>query len=306
MIQGALREIHSDTANSSSTGFNFALPPGKYQFLLFRFEGTADTGQTFDPSDVGTLRIDDGRPLIFTSWDFLDDLAQAKYGIFERTAAAGAAFDWFIPVPLTWFTDDTSIYRVANNDNVRVQINLGSNFATMIGTNTMTMTVFGVEHSGVQPYRLKIIQQDLDIINGSMRHPLREENVLAVYMENNTNITRVRYFQDGQLVYDAARDAIISLHHMDNALETFSATFPFIELNFNRLQNINFVLNDNNELEIQGSASDTVTVHIFAIDFLNSEDFQVTQDEFQTEVGAVLNRKVANRKTRPVELLGQL
>lgn len=299
MIQGGLKQIFTNSYSSSVNQIAFDLTPGSYEGLLFHFESTNDTGQTFDPSDLGELVITDPRQLVLADFDFLDDLQVYKGGILDRKSTTGSSVNWYIYYRFAWWTDFSSIYEVASNETVRIMIRPVANLATVLGANNLTVTCYGIMKKGEMPYRLKYDKFDIDIVNGTKDFSLPYEDVLSVYIENNTNIDEIKYFMDSDLVFDSKRLAALNLTHVENALETYSATNPVIELNFNRQNDLDFISNDSNVLQVRGTGSATITVHVISIDSTPAE-LEVTRENLVSTLSNKLRQKAEDGKARPV------
>ena len=296
-----VREIFQQTHVSSQTQLQFDIPEGKYESLLFNFSGTADTGKTFDPTDVGELDIKDAFPLSRVQFSVLDDIAQLKGGIFNRTSNAGGAFDWWIKYPFAYFTDSDGIFRVASGELVKATLFYGSNLSTALGANQLTVKVYGVEKTGVQAYRLKIEKNDLQVISGRRQYPLAAENIANVFIENNTNLSRIIYRQDGEVAFDVVPAALENVTHDDNRIESFSSTFPLIELNFNRRDRMKKLKNDSNIIELESTASDTITVTTVSLDF-TPDEAAATLAEDSVDSQNRTDRKARENKTRAVNI----
>lgn len=296
MLQGGYKQIYTETFNPADSQVSFELPPGDYEKLIFRLEGTNDTGQTLDIAALGQLEISDsGFYNVRVGMDFLDDLAGLKGGVMERASTTAGAIDWYVPFMFNLWEDEVSVFTVSNNQKVRVVIHTTGTLDTNI-TGNATLTVFGVMKTGLQPYRLRYNFRDFTGA-GRISENLNAEDVVAVYVENNTNLNRISYFQDGKQAVDSPRDALISLTHDDNQLETYSATFPWLELNFNRNQDITTIKNSQNLLELEMGSSDTVTVVIVTMDYTPNE-LAATKASKQLEVDAQNQRKAARGQNR--------
>lgn len=301
-MQGGLIEIYSNTFSSSTNQLQFDLRPGMYEKLIFRFSGTSDTAQTFDPTDVGELDINDGSPLARVPFSVLDDLAQMKGGIMERAAATAGATDFYIPYRFHWFTDRESVFVVRPGQTVRAKMLFAANLATTFGANDVTLNVYAIFRTGVMPYKVRYTRHDIAIASGTRsREILPEDNVIAAYVENTTNISRLWYFQDGEALVDTQRDALISLSHDDNQLETYSATFPLLEINLNRTDKLTDIKNDSNIIELEGSGTDTITVTVVSIQYTPIE-LQASILNRQQIVSAKRAQKLNRGKVEEVQV----
>lgn len=299
-LQGKYIQVANDSFDPSLNQLSVGeLPVESYEGLLFRFSGTNDTSQTFDISAMGDLQVTDGdRYDVRVPFNFLDDYTQKKFGIMDRASTTAGAVSWYVYYPFNFPNDVNTIFRVPNNRKVRVFIFPTTTLDTNI-TGNITVTVLGIMKTGIMPYRLRYNRRDIAIVNGRVEENIDLENVVAVYIENNTNLSRVLYFQDGAQVVDAVRDNLISMTHIDNRLETFSSTFPWVELNFNRNNSISTIKNTNNLLKLEGTSGDTVTAIILSLDY--TPDFlQSTLQEFEAEKANQNRRKVETNQTRPV------
>lgn len=285
---------------------NFTLAPGQYEQLLIEFAGTTIAAQTLLIADLGEMRLTDSKGAHSrVSFSSLQDRAFALGGILEdATGNAASAENVHIPFPFAIQGDSDNIFAVSPNEIVTLTIFPGSNFATRIAGNTWTFTIHALRKTGIQRYRYLLNDLEFGIINGITTEQVQFENIYDVWMENNTNINRIVWKQDGEAVFDTTRDALIQQTHFDNEIETFSATINKVQLLLNRRGEPQKSLNDANEIRVEGSAAADITFLITSMDFTD-EEAAATKELDELEDIAVFDRKARLGKVRPANVLAQ-
>jgi len=302
MPLGSHRLIFEKDYASTATQDGFNLEPGQYEQLIFRFSGTSIAG-AFDPATSGDLEISFPFGSSRKRFSFVDDLAQMKGGSVSRIAASPGAFDWTVPYRVgALFGDPSNVLIVDRNERVRVSWfwDQGALATLMVGNN-ITVRVYAVEKTGLMAYRLRVNRLDLEIASGSRRHVLPYENIVGVYLENDTSLDRIGYQQDNDF-FEIERLPLLQSTHWDNvAMQSYSATFPLLEINFARRARLGKIKNNSNILTLHGSGAGTVEAHVYWLDYTPNElRASVAIDAQDSE--ARISQKVSKEMTRPLEV----
>lgn len=298
-----MRELHSASVVAADSQKSFQIPYGtNMKYMLLRFTGTNDTGETIAISDLGDIVIQDGYRGTRIDLQSLYDAAVARRGVVQNASTTSGAFALEVPIPFHLHDDDKTIYAVGLNQNVRLTWNIGSDVATRIGGETLTWTVEALEMPGVQHYRLLHNLHEITIKNGQTTEPIPGENIRAIWMENNTNILRVVVDVDGKFPIDCQREALISDTHFRNNLETFSATTSKVLIDLNPRLTAAKMLNDKVKLTIHGGAAADITLYIVSVDFTD-EEMKATMLADLADTRAAIERKSKLGRVRPLNVL---
>lgn len=189
--------LASDSVSGQSS-FLRDIPPGKYEAFAIRFSGDAAAAQTFVAADIGRVRLTEaGRDLVAADGDNIRLMNMLKGGSSRIQNAAAAASAMTIMLPRGFY--DGNVHQVIEADVVQVNIQFGANFTTKFtAADAAQVKVYGlVREMGEMAYNLLCYQVDQSYGAGTFTLPLRNENVLAVYVLTNSNLNRVRVVKDG-------------------------------------------------------------------------------------------------------------
>ncbi|MFQ5638675.1 MAG: hypothetical protein ACE5IR_11850 [bacterium] len=301
-----MKELFSDGVSSSDSQSSFELPPDQYEQLVFRFAVTTDTGQTLTMADLGEVQITDGKGQQ-TRIDFasLQDRAFAVGGILQDVSGSAAtAENVAVPIPFALPGDEDAIFEVGVAESVTVRLFYASTLATRIGSNTMTVTVNGVVKDGIQYYRLLHNRFDIPITSGLTTKTLPFENIQEIWMERTSNISRVVINSEGNQPYNAALNDLIQFTHARYNLETFSSTPNKLALPLNLTSEVDDGLHDNVQVQIDGSGTDTITLHVVSVDFTPDEMASTQQKKAELAQRKFIAKR-NDGKTRPLRAIAQ-
>lgn len=277
------------------------LPAGQYRTLYFHWSGTAVAGQTVAAADLGQVLLSvKGRQYQRLEVSWLQPLNNAEGGIVDTTSAAGGAFSFSARLNQFYDGDLLNILDVQDSDNVRVQVIPASTLAAKVSAGTLDITAH--KAVGVQGYIRKLLQRDLSIISGTITERLGEENVKKLFIENNSNITRISVNLDGDNFIDSTRLELAEETNMNMRIETLSLTTPVLVCDLAPTGSLVEAMNDEGQIIIQGGGADTVSIIVEGVDFtpdVESRSKAMAQSAYQTKY----QRKAALGKTRPLQVL---
>lgn len=300
-----MRQIFNKTIQPSDTSLNFDIPAGSYESLLFLFTGVNETAQTMALADLGDVQFDDGQP--HSKIDFLSlfDRATAKGGTLQDDSTTGAAFSFTIEFPFALSGDKDSVYRVSGNQTARMEVFFANSMAAKLVGEVMVLKVFAVTKIGIMSYRLLHNKQVLSVSSGQKPFTLTQRNIAEIWLENNTNMSRLFLQVNGESRYNATREAVIAATHLDNQIETFSSTISKIELRTQRRDLIAKILNSATLLTVDGSGSADVDAYIVSLEYTPDEQKQTAEEDL-AETEAFKAIKTAEGDVAAVEAVESL
>lgn len=211
--------------------------------------------------------------------------------------------------------DDANVHLVTESDLAKVQINHDAAFVTAMstGAGVATIELYGLQvETGEMNYLLKIIQLDeLIAVSATQKIKITEENVFALYIENNVDWDRYRVLRDGEEAVNCTRLAATHFGDMLNPTDSLADAASQGDgdivsiLTPLRLANpgqIGEFLSDNIQLEVTSNAADTFRVIVMSADFAPEKLRQT-----KVETASIMERKLARKeklgRSRPIQAL---
>jgi hypothetical protein len=312
---------------AGQTTFLKDLPPGKYSDLVVRFSGVSAAAQTLAIADLGRLRITEvGRDLVNVDCDNLRFINMVKGGSSRIQAGAAAASAVTLRIPRGY--GDNNVHQVIESDVVQVQMTFGANFTTKF-TNAQKaiLKVYGlVRETGEMAYNLLIQQIEQSYGGaGTFYLPLRQENVIAVYVVNGTagDLDNVRVIKDGVEIANVQQGGtgvedndMVSISDLMNTTDAPDAVTAFVaatganadssvsEIALADAGEIGEFLSDDVQIEyrVSPAAAYVQECVVFSADFTPTRLRQT-----KIETAAVVGRKIARKNSlgrgRPIQTL---
>lgn len=288
--------------------------PGRYEAFGLFLNGTHSATPLAEATDFGRVRLSEqGRDLVNMDILQLRRWNTLKGGFSSQavTGSAAALYAWIIPRA---YYDD-NVHLVIESDLLQVQCQFGANFATRLPSGTMELYGF-LRDTGTMKYALKAIQLDDSLAaNATEPIPIRDENVLAVYYEDSSSITRIRASRDGEEVCNVARLAQIRFSDLRNQTDSLAtANTEGTGANFNSaLTEVQFAepgaigdfLSDDIQLEVTTSGAFTFKVVVVSADFTPARLRQSKVEE-RSIVKRKADRKHNLGRRRPIETIAML
>lgn len=309
-----MKIIDNKSATNASNKTSFAVPVGSYRKLLLNFASTLDTGQGSNlvGSDFGHIVLKEGNlPPSRVRADIVDAYHRINKGntIHQKDIDTDTLVSWFFSLPLHLPYDNETVLRVEKENHVFLEVEYASTMATRLASNTMNVELWAEEREGTTPYRTVFTSTDFPIVSGPRTHPLGVENVERLFIEYDTTLTKAIWYKDDDTPLDSDWDGMLAHQLEYNHIEDYNpdsvaSTLDFVQIEANSLRKHSTLLSNQNRLQLEGSGADTITVGIFAIDYLGRQKYQNSVDSFAGAIGRKLSRKQGY--TRTLEVLEEL
>jgi hypothetical protein len=246
-------------------GFQENIQPGRISGVMLIFEGTNDTGQTGDLSDLGTAIIKrKGRTLINRPMDVFGEMGNIRAGnnLFSSTEASDFLASVFIPFYALSFEQALNI----TGDS---ELNFEWVPAGSSGTvfTTMQVTAYAQRSFRQEFYEYTILGQD-QTENGAVTnrtYQLNTQNITEIYLTDPDNIvSSLELRQDGEQRFSIQSwDAYLAGTIYDNSLEV--QNFDMIQLEtYTKGQPLSAVNNDS-VIGLTTTGGGTVPITVCAI-----------------------------------------
>lgn len=298
------------------------VPQGKYEALAAILTGTSAAAQALTEVNVGRVRLSEtSRDLVNAEALHLRRVNSLKSGNQRRQFAVAGVTEYTLILPRGYY--DNNVHRVLESDLAQLTITFGAGWATQIATANWKL--YGLtRQTGQMRYNYKLTQIDLSIPGaGVTRQQIREENVVALYIERDptvANIDSVRVEQDSEIAMSVVRfEDLNDISDALNATDSLSAPavaadaaegFENNSSNIAEVQlanpgDVGEFLSDDVLVEVTAAAAATLNTLSLIV---ASCDFSPTKlRETQFEERAVFQRKLARKnrlnRTRPLQAL---
>ena len=303
--------LDSDTAGAQFLG---DIKPGKYSYLGIVIDGTAAAADALVETEIGRIRVSEqGRDVVNIEAENMLAINRLEGGNARLDNAPGGDAEVAILIPRGY--DDANVHLVTESDLAKVQINHDAAFVTAMstGAGVATIELYGLQvETGEMNYLLKIIQLDeLIAVSATQKIKITEENVFALYIENNVDWDRYRVLRDGEEAVNCTRLAATHFGDMLNPTDSLADAASQGDgdivsiLTPLRLANpgqIGEFLSDNIQLEVTSNAADTFRVIVMSADFAPEKLRQT-----KVETASIMERKLARKeklgRSRPIQAL---
>ena len=251
---------HSDVSNA--VNFIARIKRGNWGFLLLRFSGTNDTGQTLALANIGEIWVQyKGRKTHQVNTAFLGDIGDQYGGYLEFSSTISSTFAAVVIIPFYIPSWPNAVYNEKDED-MYVGVQYGSTMTTVLGAGNITCDISAQPSNIPMTYLLKMLNADRSAIDGRSAEPLSGQNIVKAYLYG-TAITDVFMSVDGEVryndKYNSIRAAAAFLKNVETALVTY------VELN--TVDNPADFANKSALLEVLTSSSITVYITVVSIEF---------------------------------------
>lgn len=282
----------------------FNIPPGMYERLTVYVQGVNQAGQQLALSDLGTMRlIVNNKQFQNIQLERLSFYNALKGGAVANVSAIGAGFNFQIDIPLAIPGDFKNVLFVESDGEVVLELDgfYGGTVAVILSGD---LTVYGVERLGIQSYFLRVDIADYTAVAGTGNEDIKGvENIFEIFLENDvTNLTKVIIFADQKTKVNADRVPLVNKTNVDNRIETYNATIDYLDLMMAESHQLSESLNDSAVIQTEMGASSLLNVFMTSIDFAPAKEV-ASASVMQQQVGADLDRKNAQKKTRPAKVI---
>jgi len=258
--------------NISDLSQRFELPKGiKLGGIYFAFQGTNQAGQTLAISDLGQIQILKNAVQVdlfdFEKMCYLNNILGGSY---PNISGVGSTFFLGCLRSAYLFNDekDNCLYTDPAQK-WEIVHNFPNATSTIVASGTVRYFGELADDSAAQHVMLRHNNHDLSINgSGTFNFDIRQENVRALMIENDTAITSLSVYKDGKaFVNQIDRSDMYGLTQFRHKIETFSATTPYIFVDLNPTgENI-------------GSLSDSVTITVVASGATTLKILVISQDQ---------------------------
>lgn len=221
-----MRQLWSD--NLANLATNYTIQPGKFEFILIRYTGVAQTGQTVALTDLGTTRLNNNSAdKINLDGEALSEMADNYGGYVEATSASGGAFAFSIFLPAGYWFDPKNNFWFSKSDQGYIALQYANFTATLIVSGNVT--IYAKPGVGVQSYWHKILSKQ--VVNsagatGVITDIIPDKNVIALYLKDPAalidNFTLIR---DGATVVQGAIGAELAYSNWIHQIEVASLMY---------------------------------------------------------------------------------
>lgn len=251
---------HSDSSNAIN--FIGRIKRGNWGFLLLRFTGTNDTGETLAIADIGEIWIQyKGRKIIQVNTAFLSDIGDQYGGYLEFSSTISAAFTATVIIPFYLPDWPNSIFNEKDED-MYVGMQYGSSMATRLGSGNVLCNISAQKSNIPMTYLMTMLNADRSAITGRSSEPLTGKNIVKAYLYG-TDIDTVFMAVDGEVRYNdnyaSIRAAISFKKNVESALVTY--------LDLNTVDNPSDFANNQVLLEVFTGSAITVYIVVVAVEF---------------------------------------
>lgn len=267
-------------SHNAATAKQLRVLPGSYDSLFLRFNIDQSAGNTVVLADLGEVRVTyhnrQKQLFNFTELQYLNNL---KYGAVENVnAGAGGVFTCSFKIPLVHWGDTDSAFYVANDSDMRVEWMPTSGLAALV--DSITLRLSGKERMGRTTHLLTLGRVDIAMVVGSTRpERLSDHNIASLFLEYNTNISRVDISVDNEDVI--SNQTIVELLNesiLHNRIETYSTSGAYAEVDLLGAQynNVNAqtlprAFNSDVQVKLTGTGADTISCFFAGFDFQTQE-----------------------------------
>ena len=300
-------------AESVGTSTNWLTPPiqpGTYEYFAVVLRGTHSGAPVIAETDFGRMRLSEAsRDLVNVDGQRMRQVWGLYGGNQRQVFTASGAAEWMTIIP-RGFLDD-NVHRVLPGDNAQFNFNFVGNWAARIATATWRL--YGlIAQTGKMRYALKIIQYDFNLPAGTAPQNLTDENVIACYIERDTDIDNSVIKQDQETastfsqiedlsdISDALRQTDSLATANTEAIANFNTAICAVE--FARYGGVTEFLSDAVSLELNLGAADTISVVVYSADF-SPNKLRQTMVESAATVQRKFRRKNTLGRTRPIETI---
>lgn len=248
------------------------VPVGKYRGLQFDFILDASAGNTIAATDLGTIEIlHNSNSLGIVRLATLQAIGNCVGGVQEATSGgAGAAHTFSVYRPFHVEGDKETVLTVEKDNQTFVRWTPNATLPPLLDAAVnQVLVTYGEPAEGVTKYLLKIEEDDyiLGAGNPTVEGLYSKQDVYWLWMENNTNVSRVIINVDGKASVDADRLAFNRYTHRFFELETYSATFTPILILGNPTDDLLVGLTDKIKVTPTLTAGDTITFITYSLDY---------------------------------------
>jgi len=221
-----MRQLWAENLSALSTNYN--IEPGKYEFILVRYAGVAQSGKTVALTDLGNIRLNNNsNDKINLDGEALSLMADNYGGYVEATSAAGGAFAFSIFLPAGYWFDPKNNFWFSKNEQGYMALQYGNFDATLIASGNVT--IYGKPGVGVQSYWHKILSKQ--VVNsagasGVITDIIPDKNIISVYLKDPASlIDNFTLIRDGQTVVQGAIGAELAYSNWIHQLESASTLY---------------------------------------------------------------------------------
>jgi len=257
--------------NISDLSQRFELPKGlKLGGIYIAFQGVNQALQTLAISNLGQIQILKNAVQVdlfdFEKMCYLNNILGGSY---PNVSAPGDAFFLGCLRSSYLFNDekDNCLYTDPAQK-WEILHNFPDATGTIVASGTVRYFAELADDSAAQHVMCRYNNHDLSINgDGTFNFDIRQENVRALMIENDTAITALSVYKDGKaFVNQIDRSDMYGLTQFRHKIETFSATTPYIFIDLNPTGENIGSLSDSVTLTVRSSAATTLKILVISQD----------------------------------------
>lgn len=229
-----MRELVSEQVGNNT--LTYYLPYEKFYSFQIIYSGVANTGQTVNRKDLGSIILNgNSEDLINTDASILTSIDNLYGGVpsFSSVAASNYTASVFIRAGLFW--DSQNIYYPNPNYQTFFKLDFSDLAAKSVSG---TVTILGKNGTGVQRYVNTILSRSVVASGaGTLTNVINYPNIASIYLKNSQVLDNIQISSDNRKITDGSQEAAFHysnwFHRIETALTVESNDIIGIEINDN-------------------------------------------------------------------------
>jgi hypothetical protein len=219
--------VFEDSFDPSSENFQEYLTAQKLRNIFMVIEGTTDTGQTFDPADMGNVQVvRNGDELMNVPFELLHKIQNEWGGVLESTTPQAGATRYVSAVPM-WFPEGLSnVLEIESNKELRLLIKPDqSAISTAFGSNDVEVRIFTEAYPDAsEAYELRAYQETYSFggANETEQDTYNERDIVRTFFEDPSDVVSTLFCERDQrtLVDTVQLEEVNDVQNLINRVES--------------------------------------------------------------------------------------